>query len=129
MSLGASRSVVVDTSHSPHAQLRPVPLTAVTLTDTFWAPRMRVNWERTLPEQYRHLEETHRIDNFRRAAGKQPGTFKTKSVALVTGQVVGIGLFIAKVLAAREKVEVFPLLCRQPKQSVGVSGCRLRSPR
>jgi len=25
MSLGASRSVVVDTSHSPHAQLRPVP--------------------------------------------------------------------------------------------------------
>ena len=76
MSLGASRSVVVDTSKSPRARLKPVPVSAVTLTDTFWAPRRRVNRERTLPEQYRHLEETHRIDNFRRAAGKQPGTFE-----------------------------------------------------
>ena len=70
------RPVVVDTFNSPHARLRPIPLTSVTLTDTFWAPRMRVNREQTLPEQYHHLEETHRVDNFRRAAGKQPGTFE-----------------------------------------------------
>ena len=63
-------AVVVDTSRSPYARLRPVPLTAVTLTDDFWAPRQRVNREVTLPSQYRLLEETGRIDNFRRAAGK-----------------------------------------------------------
>ncbi len=63
-------AVVVDTSRSPHARLRPVPLTAVTLADGFWAPRRRVNREITLPSQYRLLEETGRIDNFRRAAGK-----------------------------------------------------------
>ena len=63
-------AVIVDTSRSPHARLRPVPLTAVTLADGFWAERRRVNREVTLPSQYRQLEETGRIDNFRRAAGK-----------------------------------------------------------
>jgi len=63
-------AVVVDTSRSPHACLWPVPLAAVTLADGFWAPRRRVNREVTLPSQYRLLEETGRIDNFRRAAGR-----------------------------------------------------------
>ena len=63
-------AVVVDTSRSPYARLRPVPLTAVTLTDDFWAPRRWVNREVTLPSQYHLLEETGRIDNFRGAAGK-----------------------------------------------------------
>ncbi len=63
-------AVIVDTSRSPHARLRPVPLTAVTLADDFWAERRRVNREVTLPSQYHLLEETGRIDNFRRAAGK-----------------------------------------------------------
>ena len=31
------RSVVVDTRHSPHARLKPVPVSAVKLTDAFWA--------------------------------------------------------------------------------------------
>ncbi len=71
--------VVVDTSHSPYARLKPVPLNAVTLTDGFWAPRLRINREVTIPSQYRLLEETGRIDNFRYAAGRhltpdgQPG--------------------------------------------------------
>jgi hypothetical protein len=34
-------AVVVDTSQSPHARLRLVPLTAVTLTDDLWVPRLR----------------------------------------------------------------------------------------
>ena len=62
--------VVVDTSTSPHARLRPVPLTAVRLTDAFWASRLRTNRDVTLPAQHRYLEETGRLDNFRRAAGK-----------------------------------------------------------
>lgn len=64
------RACVVDTEHSSHAELKPVPLTAVTLTDSFWAPRLAVNREVTLPAQYQQLESTGRLDNFRRAAGR-----------------------------------------------------------
>ena len=39
-------------------------------TDSFWAPRLRINQEVTIPSQHRYLEETGRIENFRRAAGK-----------------------------------------------------------
>ena len=69
-------SVIIDTSHSPHARLRPVPTTAVRLTDTFWAPRRQVNRQVTLPSQYRLCEETGRMDNFRIAAGKKEGQFQ-----------------------------------------------------
>jgi len=67
---------VVDTSRSPFAKLRPVPVESVHLEDDFWAPRLRILREVTLPAQYRLLEETGRIFNFRRAAGKQKGDFK-----------------------------------------------------
>jgi DUF1680 family protein len=66
----------VDTSRSPHARLKPVPLTAVRLEDGFWAPRLRINREVTLPAQFRQLEETGRLWNFTRAAGKARGPFK-----------------------------------------------------
>jgi DUF1680 family protein len=71
-----SSAVVVDTSRSPHARLRSVPLPSVTLADEFWAPRRRINREITLPAQYRLLEETGRLDNFRRAAGKKDIPFQ-----------------------------------------------------
>lgn len=67
---------LVDTSASPHAVLQPVPLGAVRLTDAFWEPRRRRNREVTLPSQYQRCEETGRIDNFRRAAGKKQGPFQ-----------------------------------------------------
>jgi uncharacterized protein len=69
------RGYVVDTRRSPYARLRPVPLEHVTLDDAFWAPRRRVNQQRTLPSQYRHLEATNTLANFRRAAGKQDGDY------------------------------------------------------
>ncbi len=69
-------SPVVDTSRRPHCRLRPVPLAAVRLEDEFWAPRLRTNREVTLPGQYRQCEETGRIDNFRRAAGKKQIPFQ-----------------------------------------------------
>lgn len=68
--------VVVDTSRSPHARLRPVPLTAVTLSDSFWAPRRHLNRQVSLPAQYRFLEETGRLDNFRRVAGQADRPFQ-----------------------------------------------------
>lgn len=67
---------VVDLSRSPHAVLHPVPLSAVQIQDAFWAPRLTLNREATLPSQLRHCEETGRIDNFRRAAGKKQGDFQ-----------------------------------------------------
>ena len=68
-------AAVVDTTSSPHAKLRPIALGSVTLTDTFWAPRRHTNREVTLPTQFQHLEDTGRIDNFRRAAGKLDAPF------------------------------------------------------
>jgi DUF1680 family protein len=68
--------VVVDTSKSPHARLRPTPIEAVSFDDSFWAPRIRKNHEATLPSQLKLLWETGRIDNLRRAAGKIDGEFQ-----------------------------------------------------
>lgn len=70
------RGIVVNVSKSPHAELRPVPIGGVRLEDEFWAPRLRTLIEVTLPTQYELLEETGRIDNFRRAAGKIEGPFR-----------------------------------------------------
>jgi DUF1680 family protein len=68
--------IIVDTSNSECPRLRPVPLTAVTLVDTFWAPRLQRLREVTLPSQYQQLEETGRVENFRRAAGKPDRPFE-----------------------------------------------------
>ena len=69
-------AVVVDTSASPHAAHRPVPVGNVRLSDAFLAPRLRINRETTIPSQYAHLEETNRLRNFRRAAGEFDGPFE-----------------------------------------------------
>jgi DUF1680 family protein len=71
-----TQTPVVDTSSSPHARLRPVPVGAVTIEDAFWAPRRRQNLEKTLPSQYKMLWETGRFDNFLRVAGKHDGPFQ-----------------------------------------------------
>jgi uncharacterized protein len=70
------RSPVVDTSRSSHVRLRPLPLGAVDLADDFWEPRRHINREVTLPSQYKHLEETGGLDNFRRASGKTSGEYQ-----------------------------------------------------
>jgi len=71
-----SYTFVVDTSRSPYAKLRPVPIESVHLEDAFWAPYLRVLREVTLLSQYQLCEETGRIFNFRRAAGKETGDFQ-----------------------------------------------------
>src|SRR5438046_2297338 len=67
---------VVDMSRSPYSHLRPVPLGAVRLQDHFWAPRIAINREVTLPAQLKQCEETGRVDNFRRASGKKQTEFQ-----------------------------------------------------
>lgn len=68
-------TVVVDTTASPHAAHRPVPVANVRFADDLLAPRLRTNLRETLPSQYRLLEETGRLRNFARAAGKVDGVF------------------------------------------------------
>ncbi len=63
------QTFVVDTSESPYAKLRPVPLTAVDLTEGFWRSRREQTRTVTLRSQLCYLETTGRLDNFRRAAG------------------------------------------------------------
>jgi len=70
------KPVIVDTSKSEYARLRPVSLRAVSLKDSFWAPRLNKLRKVTLPSQYQQLEETSRIDNFRRAAGGRDQPFE-----------------------------------------------------
>ncbi|MCS7120449.1 MAG: glycoside hydrolase family 127 protein [Nitrososphaerota archaeon] len=67
---------VVDTSKSPFARLHPVPIENVRLEDNFWAPRLKRLIEVTLPEQYKMLEESGCLSNFRRAAGKKTDKFR-----------------------------------------------------
>ena len=74
--LTKTRAYVVDTSMSPECVWKPTAIDDVRLTDAFWEPRIRRNRERTIPSQLQQCEETGRIDNFRRAAGKKNGPFQ-----------------------------------------------------
>ena len=69
-------AVVVDMSCSRYARLRPVPLTAVTLTDAFWAPRLAVNHEKSAPHNLDTCESTGRIRNFAQNAGVDKTPFR-----------------------------------------------------
>ena len=69
------QTVVVDTADSAHAVHRALPVDAVVLDDPVLAPRIRINRVTTLPAQFQHLEETGRLNNFRRVAGLFDGSF------------------------------------------------------
>lgn len=43
----------------------PVPFSKVTIEDVFWAPRLHVNREKTIPHIYRMCKETGRIDAYK----------------------------------------------------------------
>lgn len=67
---------IVDTSDSPYAKLRPVSVEEVELNDGFWAKRIEILRDVTIPSQYELLERTGRIYNFRRASGRENGEFQ-----------------------------------------------------
>ncbi len=48
--------------------VKPVPFTAVHVTDQFWAPRIEINRTVTIPFAFGKNEETGRVNNFVRAA-------------------------------------------------------------
>ncbi|NIA30006.1 MAG: glycoside hydrolase family 127 protein [Actinobacteria bacterium] len=62
---------IISTSSSPNAKLHDVPISAVTLGDGFWQPRLQANKDRSIPELLRLLEEHGVVDNFRRLSGRR----------------------------------------------------------
>jgi len=58
--------------------VRPVPFTSVKLTDNFWAPRVKLNHEVTIPIALKHCYSTGRVDNFLFAANIKEGEFCTE---------------------------------------------------
>jgi len=74
----APMTAVIDTSRSPRARLRPVPIRSVRLTDGFWEPRRQLNRTVSLREQHAQLEETGRFRNLRVAAGLERGDNRGK---------------------------------------------------
>jgi DUF1680 family protein len=56
---------------------KPVLFTAVSLTDNFWAPRIKTNHDVTIPFTLGKCAETGRIKNFEIAAGLKSGDFCT----------------------------------------------------
>ncbi|OJW76423.1 MULTISPECIES: glycoside hydrolase family 127 protein [unclassified Spirosoma] len=54
--------------------IQPVPFTAVKVTDQFWAPRIRLNHDITIPIALKHCYSTGRVDNFLVAGHRKPGT-------------------------------------------------------
>ena len=69
---------IIDHSHSPHAQLRPLPIDAVQWTSGFWADRFKQLAEVSLDESWRLLANPaagHVLDNFRFAARPDSGQY------------------------------------------------------
>ena len=67
-------SVVLPTT-SARSALRPLSATDVTITDGFWADRIRLNREQTLPHGFAWLKRSGTLGNFRVAAGA-PGRYE-----------------------------------------------------
>ncbi|MGH9140431.1 MAG: beta-L-arabinofuranosidase domain-containing protein, partial [Vicinamibacterales bacterium] len=56
--------------------IRAVPMTAVTIDDGFWAPKLEINRTVTIPHILEENDVTGRVANFERAAGKKPGAYQ-----------------------------------------------------
>ena len=69
ISINPKDAVILDTRHSPFAQLKPISIKDVSLDGGFWNDRVSLNLSVTLQAQYNLLESTGRLDNFRRVSG------------------------------------------------------------
>jgi hypothetical protein len=55
--------------------IQPVTFNQVKLEDAFWAPRVKLNANLTIPYAFKQSEETGRVKNFDIAAGVEKGSF------------------------------------------------------
>jgi len=63
-------------AQGPDYPYKPVPFTAVRVSDGFWTPRMETNRVRTVWYDFQKCEETGRIDNFAKAGKLMKGEFR-----------------------------------------------------
>jgi len=63
------------TTQSGDYPVKPVAFNQVKLEDAFWAPRVKLNAELTIPYAFKQSEETGRIKNFDIAGGTETGSF------------------------------------------------------
>ncbi len=61
--------VILELTKSPRAKLHNVPVSAVRITEGFWAARRKTNVEKSIPTMLQLLEEHGAVDNFRRLSG------------------------------------------------------------
>lgn len=76
--VAAEPFAITDTSHSPHALLRPVGLDEAQWTEGFWSDRSRVCLEQTLPSMWELMRDSRYkpfLEHFLIAAGKQQGDY------------------------------------------------------
>ena len=66
---GGSDKGVINLTKSPFAAMRTIPIGAVKVTDGFWAKRMKVNREASIPFTYQEMVDHGRFDNFLRWDG------------------------------------------------------------
>lgn len=66
------------TGKAKFRKLTSVPFPQVCIEEGFWTSRLRINREVSIPRQLQMCEETGRIDNFKRAARRERGTFQGK---------------------------------------------------
>ncbi|HEX2971275.1 MAG TPA: beta-L-arabinofuranosidase domain-containing protein, partial [Tepidisphaeraceae bacterium] len=74
--IAATVLCTLSVSAAERQQLAPVPVTAVQLQDSFWAPRIKLNHEAVIPHNIKFCETTGRVDNFAKAGGLMPGQFE-----------------------------------------------------
>src|SRR4029078_4668898 len=78
LALVAQVSVIPRTTTTPAKDypIKAVPLTAVKITDKFWAPTREISRTVTIPHIVQQNELTGRIDNFLKAAKKKSGPYQ-----------------------------------------------------
>jgi hypothetical protein len=67
----AAQGDAVNEKNTPPARdypIKPVPFTAVRLSDVFWAPRIEINRTVSIPFAFEQCEQSGRMNNFERAA-------------------------------------------------------------
>lgn len=73
-----SASLVLNVAVAQDYPIQPVAFTQVHVTDGFWAPKISVNANVSIPYTLEQCRKTGRIDNFKRAAHTIPGDKMTE---------------------------------------------------
>ncbi len=58
--------------------IQPVSFVSVKFSDKFWAPRIKINQDVTIPIALKQCYITGRVDNFKKAGKLMPGYFNTQ---------------------------------------------------